>query len=97
MTDASSEKPLDTIDFLVVRDHCLLAGGMLQRFKPGGLTAMADKVEADMKKGKALLLSTVHRRRAERLAAMLRAAENFRHAAKEYVASMELIDPEEQK
>ncbi len=84
-------------DFVTCRDVCLAAGGLLQRFKPGGLDELSKVITKDLQNAKALMLSTVARRRGEALAKLFVAAETFRQAAADAVATMDFVDPNEVK
>lgn len=94
---ASNPLGIKREDYGQVRDICLLAGAALQRFKPGGLTAMADIIDEDLKQGKALLLSTINRRRGQKFSKLLRAAEEYRRACAELVLILDMVDPEEKQ
>lgn len=84
-------------DFLTVRDACLISGAALQRFKPGGLDAMAEMIERDLANAKSLMLSAINRRRGEKVAKVFRAAEKFREACADLHLSLNMIDPSEKK
>lgn len=86
---------LTQADFVTVRNTCMIAGAPLQRFKPGGLDECAKVIERDLANAKTLLLSSINRRRGEKLAKMLRAAETFRQACADYALIMDIADPAE--
>lgn len=93
MPDARAS--LTAEQFTAIRDLTMTAGGLLQRIKPGTLDAAANMIESDLRSSKSLMLSPIARRKGEKLAAALRAAETLRAACAAAALTFDLVDPNE--
>ena len=82
-------------DFAAARELVMGVGALLQRFKDGVLPAMAEVVHKDLQSGKSLMLSSLKRRRGQKLVRVLIAAELLKKRTAELALLTEILDPED--